>query len=79
MKKVQNNKINIIHFHPEIKWNKGDIAIAQSIEDLLKQYRRYMIKVASTLTTDDYIKEELIQVASISIPATTGIPALTNP
>ena len=38
-----------------------------SIEDLLKQYRRYMIKVASTLTTDDYIKEELIQVASISI------------
>lgn len=38
-----------------------------SIEDLLKQYQRYIIKVASTLTKDDYIKEELIQVASIGI------------
>jgi hypothetical protein len=35
-----------------------------SIEDLLKQYQRYLIKVSSTLTKDDYIKEELIQVAS---------------
>jgi RNA polymerase sigma factor (sigma-70 family) len=38
-----------------------------SIEDLLKQYQRYLIKVASNLTTDDYIKEELIQEASISL------------
>lgn len=38
-----------------------------SIEDLLKQYQRYLIKVASTLTKDDYIKEELIQVASIGL------------
>ena len=38
-----------------------------SIEDLLKQYQRYIIKVASTLTKDDYIKEELIAEANISI------------
>jgi RNA polymerase sporulation-specific sigma factor len=38
-----------------------------SIEDLLKKYQRYLIKVASTLTKDDYIKEELIQVASIGL------------
>lgn len=38
-----------------------------SIEELLKQYQRYIIKVASTLTKDDYIKEELIQEASISL------------
>ncbi len=38
-----------------------------SIEELLKQYQRYIIKVASTLTNDDYIKEELIAVANIGI------------
>jgi len=38
-----------------------------SIEELLKQYQRYIIKVASTLTNDNYIKEELIQVANIGI------------
>jgi RNA polymerase sigma factor (sigma-70 family) len=38
-----------------------------SIEELLKQYQRYIIKVASSLTKDDYIKEELIQVAKIGI------------
>jgi RNA polymerase sigma factor (sigma-70 family) len=38
-----------------------------SIEDLLKQYQRYIIKVASTLTKDNYIKEELIQEASIGL------------
>lgn len=38
-----------------------------SIEKLLKQYQRYLVKVASTLTKDDYIKEELIQVASIGL------------
>jgi RNA polymerase sigma factor (sigma-70 family) len=38
-----------------------------SVEDLLKEYKRYVIKVSSTLTTDDYIKEELIQVANIAI------------
>ena len=38
-----------------------------SIEELLKQYQRYIIKVASTLTNDDYIKEELIQVANIGL------------
>lgn len=38
-----------------------------SIEKLLRQYQRYLVKVASTLTKDDYIKEELIQVASIGL------------
>ena len=38
-----------------------------SIEDLLKQYQRYVIKVASTLTNDDYIKQELIAEANIAI------------
>lgn len=38
-----------------------------SIEDLLKQYQRYVIKVASTLSNDDYIKEELIAEANIGI------------
>ena len=38
-----------------------------SIEDLLKQYQRYITKVAGTLTNDDYIKEELIQEANIGI------------
>ena len=37
------------------------------IENLLKQYQRYIIKVAGTLTNDDYIKEELIAVANIGI------------
>jgi RNA polymerase sigma factor (sigma-70 family) len=38
-----------------------------SIEDLLKQYQRYLIKVASTLTKDDYIKEELIAEGNIGL------------
>jgi len=38
-----------------------------SIEDLLSKYRRYIIKVSSTLTTDNYIQEELIQEANIGI------------
>jgi len=38
-----------------------------SIEELLKQYKRYIIKVAQTLTNDDYIREELIQSASIAL------------
>lgn len=38
-----------------------------SIEDLLKQYKRYIIKVASTLTQDNYIKEELIQIGEIGV------------
>lgn len=38
-----------------------------STEELISKYRRYIIKVASTLTNDDYIKEELIQEAYISI------------
>ena len=38
-----------------------------SIEELIKQYQRYIIKVASTLTNDDYIKEELIAEANIAI------------
>jgi RNA polymerase sigma factor (sigma-70 family) len=38
-----------------------------SIEELLSKYRRYIIKVASTLTNDDYIKQELIQEANIGI------------
>lgn len=29
--------VKIIHFHPETKCNKGDMAIAMSIEDLLKE------------------------------------------
>jgi polysaccharide pyruvyl transferase WcaK-like protein len=31
------NPLKIIHFHPETRINKGDIAIAESIEDLLKE------------------------------------------
>jgi RNA polymerase sigma factor (sigma-70 family) len=37
------------------------------IEILLKQYKRYIIKIASTLTQDDYIKQELIQEGEISL------------
>ncbi len=34
---MKKNKISVIHFHPEMKCNKGDIAITLSIEDLLKE------------------------------------------
>ena len=37
------------------------------IDILLKQYKRYIIKIASTLTKDDYIKQELIQEGEISL------------
>ena len=46
---------------------KETISTQMSIEDLLKQYQRYIIKVASTLTRDEYIKEELIAEANIGI------------
>jgi len=38
-----------------------------SIEKLISTYRRYIIKIASTLTNDNYIKEELIAEGNISI------------
>ena len=38
-----------------------------SIEKLISTYRRYLIKVASNLTTDDYIKEELISEGNIGL------------
>ena len=34
---MKNKEIKIIHFHPETKDNKGDIAITESIEDLIKE------------------------------------------
>lgn len=34
---MKNKEIKIIHFHPETTTNKGDIAIAQAIEDLLRE------------------------------------------
>jgi RNA polymerase sigma factor (sigma-70 family) len=38
-----------------------------SIEKLISTYRRYLLKVASNLTTDDYIKEELIAEGNIGL------------
>jgi RNA polymerase sigma factor (sigma-70 family) len=37
------------------------------IEILLKEYKRYIIKIASTLTNDEYIKQELIQEGEINL------------
>jgi RNA polymerase sigma factor (sigma-70 family) len=38
-----------------------------SIEEILKGYKRYIIKVSSTLTKDDYVQQELIQEGDIAI------------
>lgn len=38
-----------------------------SIENLISTYRRYILKVASTLSNDDYIKQELVAEGNIGL------------